>query len=101
MFLKHFLLSTAKNTFNILCAVNIKPTSNYPIDFLILENTTDAAVFIQFVKRLIKQQILEPGNFFILDNCTVHAKGDNIGLKNALRELYNITLVMFPLTRPN
>ena len=39
---------------------------------------------------------MEPSNFFILDNCTVHAKGDNIGLKNALRELYNITLVMLP-----
>ena len=38
--------------------------------------------------------------FFILDNCTVHTKGDNLGLTQALWDLHKICLILLPPYTP-
>ena len=92
--------STAKNRYNILCAVNINITKNSPIDYVIIEATTDSAIFTHFVKRLIENGTLQQGDYFILDNCTVHTQGDNIGLKQALWDQHNVWLILLPPYSP-
>ena len=36
------------------------------------------------------------GDIFIVDNCSIHYQGDNIGLPDALWELYGIRFVVLP-----
>ena len=76
---KNFISLTAKNRFNILCAINLKGTDTPPLDFVIIEESTNSAIFLQFVKRLLTNGTLSRGDYFVMDNCTVHNKGDNIG----------------------
>ena len=98
---KNFVPSTAKNRFNILCATNIKGKNIPPVEFFILDDlTTTSAIFIQFVKKLITKKILQKGDYFIVDNCSIHNKGDNIGLRNALKNLFQIELIMLPPYSP-
>ena len=92
--------SSAKNRFNILCAVNLKGGDVPPLDFVVLEETTNAAIFIAFVKQLIQNGTLRRGDIFIVDNCTVHFQGDNEGLENALWEMHGINMVFLPPYHP-
>ena len=56
--------------------------------------------FLQFVKLLIQTGVLQAGNYFILDNCALYFQGDNIGLKDTLKEMFNITLILLPAYHP-
>ena len=93
---KNFVPSTAKNLFYMLCATNVKGKNIPPLDDFILNDiTTTSAIYIQFLKRLItKKKTLQKGDYCILDNWSIHNKGDNIGLKNALKILVDATLIM-------
>ena len=88
--------SSSKNRYNILAAVNIKGGDIPPVYFRVLEATTNAAIYCQFVKELIDSGVLRRGDFFIVDNCSIHTQGDNIGLVDALRDMYGVTLLTLP-----
>ena len=44
--------------------------------------------------------MLSRGDFFILDNCTLHFQGDNIGLKDTLMDMFGIRLILLPAYHP-
>ena len=92
--------SNSKNRYNILAAVNVKGGVIPPVQSIVIEETTNAAIFLQFVKFLIQTGVLQVGDFFIVDNCTLHFLGDNIGLKDTLKEMFNITLLLLPAYHP-
>lgn len=92
--------SSAKNRFNILCAVNLKGGNIPPCDFVVLEECTNAAVFAEFVSNLITNGTLVRGDIFVVDNCTVHFQGDNEGMEDALWELHGINMVFLPPYHP-
>ena len=92
--------STSKNRYNILAAVNIKGGQVPPVYFRVLEATTNAAIYCQFVKELLDAGVLRSGDFFIVDNCSIHTQGDNIGLADALWNLHGITLLTLPPYSP-
>lgn len=92
--------ANSKNRYNILCAVNIKGGVVPPVQSVVLDETTNAAIFLQFVKLLIETGVLGAGDYFIVDNCTVHYQGDNIGLEETLRDMFGITLVALPAYHP-
>ena len=56
---------------------------------------------MQFVCQLIQKGILRRGDLLIVDNCTVHNKGDNVGLEMALYDEHGILLMMLPPYHPD
>ena len=50
--------ANSKNRHSILVAVTVKGNSVRPVKFVIIEQFTDAALFVQFVCILIKKGIL-------------------------------------------
>ena len=56
--IKSKLPSTAKNSYNILCTVNLKGGDVPPIFYKIIDETTDSSIFIEYVKILIENVLL-------------------------------------------
>ena len=92
--------STCKNRYNILAAVNIKGGDVPPVYYEVVDATTNAAIYCQFVRKLIEHGVLERGDVFVVDNCTVHNQGDNTGLPYALWDLHGIHFVNLPPYSP-
>ena len=92
--------STAKNRFNILCAVNLKGGDVPPCSYVVIEECTNAAIFLEFVRSLIENGVLQRGDIFVLDNCTVHFQGDNEGIEEALWIHHGINLLFLPPYHP-
>ena len=92
--------ANSKNRYNILAAVNIKGGEVPPVQSVVIEETTNAAIFLQFVKLLLETGVLNAGDLFILDNCTVHYQGDNVGLEETLMEMFGVRLVTLPAYHP-
>ena len=90
----------SKNRYNILAAVNIKGGNIPPVQSVVIEATTDASIFLQFVKVLIESGVLAAGDVFVLDNCTVHYQGDNVGLEETLQEMFGVSLLRLPAYHP-
>ena len=44
--------------------------------------------------------MLQPDDFFVVNNCTIHYQGDNVGLPQALWDLYQIRLIALPPYSP-
>ena len=97
---KNLSSSTSKNRFNILAAVNLKGGNVAPVYWEVLQECTTSALYLQFVKRLLENGVLQPGDFFVVDNCTIHYQGDNIGLPQALWDNYRIRLILLPPYSP-
>ena len=83
-----------------LAAVNVKGGIVPPVQSVVIEATTDASIFLQFVKLLIETGVLSTGDVFIVDNCMVHYQGDNIGLEETLEEMFGIRLLRLPAYHP-
>ena len=83
-----------------MAAVNIKGGVIPPVQSVVIEETTNASIFLQFVKLLIETGVLQAGDWFIVDNCTLHFQGDNIGLSDTLKEMFNISLILLPAYHP-
>ena len=92
--------STSKNRYNILAAVNIMGAGVPPVYFRVLEATTNAAIYCQFVKELLDAGVLRREDFFVVDDCSIHTQGDNIGLTDALWNLHGVTLLTLPPYSP-
>ena len=97
---KNKATSSSRNRFNILAAVNLKGGDVPPVYFEVVEATTNAAIYCQFVCKLIEHDVLERGDVFVVDNCTVHNQGDDSGLPDALMDLYGIYFVTLPPYSP-
>ena len=97
---KNISTSTSKNRFNILAAVNLKGGEIPPVYWEVIEECTNAALYLQFVKRLVENGILQQGDIFVVDNCSIHYQGDNIGLPDALWNLYQIRFIALPPYSP-
>ena len=93
---KNVSTSNSKNRFNILAAVNLKGGNVPPVHYEVLEETTTSALYLEYVKKLIEGGVLAPGDYFIVDNCSIHNQGDNIGLPDALWDFYGIRFVALP-----
>ena len=90
-------VNSSKNRLNILTAVNIKGKNIIPVYCEVLQDLrTNASVFIQFVKSLLLLDILQREDIFIVDNCTVHMKGDNIGIQEELFQNHGILMITLP-----
>ena len=50
---------------------------------------------------LIIVGILQRGDVFVVDNCTVHVKGDNIGLQEELFQNHGILMITLPPYHPD
>ena len=92
--------ANSKNRFNILCAVNIKGGIVPPVQSVVIEEITNASIFLQFVKLLIETGVIGAGDYLVVDNCTVHYQGDNIGLEETLADMFGITLLTLPAYHP-
>ena len=55
---KHEMEANAKSCYNILAAVNIKGRGISPIEYVILEECTNSALFLQFVMILMDEGYL-------------------------------------------
>lgn len=49
-----------------------------PVEFVVLQDRTDAPLVF------LEQETLVRGDIFVVDNCTIHVKGDYIGLQRTL-----------------
>ena len=92
--------STSKNRYNILAAVNLKGGNVAPVFWEVIEECTTSAFYLQFVKNLVENGALSPGDTFVVDNCSVHYQGDNVGLPEALWDLYRIKMIALPPYSP-
>ena len=93
--------SNSKNRYSILSAVNIKGGTIPSLKAVIIDKCTDSSMFLQFVRLLLDSGVLQDGDVFVLDNCTVHLFGDNIGTQDYLfreHRILMITLAPYHLT---
>ena len=96
----HRMNANSKNRFNILAAVTVKGGKVSPLQYVVTQACTNAAIFLQFVKVLLEEGTLSRGDIFILDNCSVHVKGDNLGLAEHLLNEEGILLLTLPPYHP-
>ena len=76
----HRMEAHSKNCYSILAAVTIKGRRMSPEASVVLEECTDSCIFLLFAKILLKRGVLSREDMFVVDNYTVHTKGDNTGL---------------------
>ena len=96
----HRMKANSKNRYSILCAVTLKTGVN-SVESVVLQECTDSCIFFEFVLLLLRKGTLIPGDIFIVDNCSVHMKGDNIGLQEALFKKHNVLMVTLPPYHPD
>ena len=87
--------ANSKNCWNILSVVTVKKDTNSCVEYIIIDECTDTSIFVHFVGILIKKGVLQRGDIFVVDNCTVHMKGDNGDLQDQL--LRDLGVLMVPL----
>ena len=91
----HQMNTNSKNMWNILAACCLKPELRKQVQFVVTDKCTNAAVFAHFVAHLISAGTLVRGDIFVVDNCSVHMKGDNGSLQDQL--LHKLGVLMVPL----
>ena len=69
---KHTMNENSKNKYSIIATVTLKGNSVKPVEFVVLEQCTDAALFLQLVRIILEKGTLSKGNIFIVDNCSIH-----------------------------
>ena len=92
----HKMNANSKNRWNILAACSIKQSVQRNVDYIVINECTNASVFVHFVGHLIDEGMLRRGDIFIVDNCTVHMKGNNGNLQNRLLEQLGILMIPLP-----
>ena len=81
----HCMSFSAANRYNILAAVNVKGNGVNPLEYILLDKVrTNALIFLHFVRHLFCVGVLQRGDVFVLDNCSVYVQGDNSGLQETL-----------------
>ena len=80
--------------YNVLAAVSL--TKRNPFCTRVIEEYGDAIVFSSFVGECIREGVLQPYDIFVVDNCSIHFKGENEPLQQMLWEEYAITMIPLP-----
>ena len=93
--------ANSKNRYSILTAINIKGGSIPPVKSVILEKCTDSSIFLQFIRVLLLARILQRGDVFIVDNCSIHMFGDNTGTQEYLFREMGILMITLPPYHPD
>ena len=88
--------ANSKFRYNILAAVTVKRNLQRNVEFLRLEDNGDAFVFREFVGHLIRTGILVRGDIFVVDNCSIHMKGENEFLQETLLDEMQILMIPLP-----
>ena len=57
--------------------------------------------FLKLVMQLLEVGTLSRGGVFIVDNCTIHIKGDNVGIQAELFQNYGILIITLPPYHPD
>ena len=71
------------------------------VEYLLIEECTDSCILLLFVKVLLQKGVLKKGDIFIVDNCTVHTKGDNTGLQEELFDHHGVLMITLPPYHPD
>ena len=88
--------ANSKNRWNVLAACCLKGELDKQVQFVVTDECTNAAVFAHFVAHLISTGTLARGDIFVVDNCSVHMKGDNGALQDQLLEGLGVLMVALP-----
>ena len=89
-----------KVRYNIFAAVTTKPWAPRSVNALVMEASGDAFLFRTFVLHLIEEGTLEEGDIFVVDNCTIHFKGENKELEEELWDQFGILMIPLPPYHP-
>ena len=92
--------ANSKNRYNILAAVTVKGGLVRPLEFVVLQQCTTSAIFLQFVRVLLEEGTLSRGDIFVVDNCTAYHMGDNVGIQETLFSLHGILMINLPPYHP-
>ena len=76
--------------------MNIKGRGISPFEYVVLEECTNSALFLQLVMFLMDNGCLERGDIFVVDNCSIHCKGDNVGIQESLFRDHGILMINLP-----
>ena len=90
--------ANCRNRYNILAAISLK--ENHPICARVIDLHGDAIVFREFVADCIEEGVLQHGDIFIVDNCTIHCYGDNSFLQEILWQDHGILMITLPPYHP-
>lgn len=89
-------MQTARIRWNILAACCAKPHVDKHVWYVVINECTDASIFVNFVTYLINISILDRGDIVTVENCTVHINGNNGSIQNEL--LKNLSSYYCPAT---
>ena len=92
----HKCNANSKNRWNILAACTVKRSVSRNVKYLVIDECTDASIFVHFVSVLLEKGVLRRGDIFVVDNCSVHMKGDNGDLQDYLLEKAGVLMVPLP-----
>ena len=93
--------ANSKNRYSILAAVNIKGGNIPSVQSVLIETCTDSSIFLRFIRVLLDSGVLQRGDVFVLDNCTIHMYGDNVGTQDYLFHEFGILMITLPPYHPD
>ena len=71
------------------------------MEYVILQECTNSQLFLGFVKMLLQKGTLQRGDIFVVDNCSIITKGDNIAIQETLFRNYQILMIPLPPYHPD
>ena len=80
--------------------MTVKQNIQRNVEYLIIEETSDAFLFQAFVTHLITVGTLAEWDIFVVDSCSIHSNGENSELSDFLWDKYNIYMVHLPPYHP-
>jgi transposase len=92
--------SNAKRRYNIFAAVTTKRNVERNVEAVVLDMIGDSTLFQTFVLHLLQLNFLEPGDIFVVDNCSIHMQGTNQFLVETLWTECGILMVPLPPYTP-
>ena len=96
----HEMETNSKNRYIILAVVTLKIDNVSPVEYTILEDNTKSCIFLQVVRTILGKGILEMGDIFVVDNCSIHLHGENIGIQEELFVTHGVLKITLPPYRP-
>lgn len=92
--------ANSKNRWNILAACSVKKNLKRALEYIMIDEKGDACLFQEFVAHLIEIGLLERGDIFVIDNCSIHMSGENEFLQETLWKEAGILMIPLPPYSP-